>query len=246
MIKEKSVRWRMPTPFSEGLVLNPGYVKDASSKVNKIFLDFMKREDIHTQEIRLPFQYNEIADFISKDFNQKVTEARLDCLVKNCSSYQEYLERLPNEMKKKIQMSWKFIQKDLKLKFGEYKNFKEIFEYKTQGSLQYKGLKNHPRIEALVKNNENITFLTLETENEIKSIVFYIPGVFEHHFYDFFSIDDSIPTLILHQQAIIQFFESSGERLHFFNQTAKVEEFIDLGYTMRKQLFVQLRKSVHS
>ena len=243
---EKKVRWKIPGTSKEGIVFAPEYSKYGVIKAYEIYDNYIAREDIHSQELCISTAYDEMENLTKETFTHKKHYEQVDCLVKNCGNYLEYLSGLDTEVQKEIKVNWKKIHKSEQLKIGEYKNFKEIFEYKENGPAQYRGLKSHPKALKYVKNQSNVTYLTLENADEVKAIIFYLKGSAHHSFYEILPIDEKLPKTIFHQQAILNFFEDSGsDRLHCLNDNSNVEEFQKIGYSIRKELFLSATKSNH-
>ena len=243
---ENHVRWKIPGSSQEGVVFNPKYIRHAAKKASKIFSEFLDRKDVHTQELQFSTAYSDLADSLSETYTEKRSSSIFDALMKNKSSYAEFIDFLPTQMGTKIKQSWRYAQKSLQFKMGEYSEFREIFEYKKKGALQYKGLKNHPRIELYNSDPERTSYATFEDDQEVHSIVIYIKGVGGHAFYDIFSINDEVPLLLQHQQAIMQFFEDEkASKLHYLSPPEDPEMLTDLGFTLKSQIFLKMKKPVY-
>lgn len=243
--KENIIRWKIPGSSKEGVVFDARYIRYAANKASSLFKQFISRADVHTQELCFSSAYGDLSESLKEHFTEKRSEVLIDALVKNRDSYADFLANLPSSRAKEIQNSWKLIQKSLALKMGEYKNFKEIFEYKKKGALQHKGLKSHPQLKIYLGDKHNIKFLTLEDDIEVHSIITYFQGTSGHCFYDFFQISPDISESILHQQAILNFFEDNeSSKLHFLgvkSQDSNVE-LEGLGFTTKNQTYLKMKK----
>jgi hypothetical protein len=243
---EKKVRWKIPGTSKEGIVFAPGYSKYGVEKAYEIYDTYIAREDILSQELCISSAYDEMENLTRETFTHKKHYEHVDCLIKSCGSYVEYLASLDPIVQTEVKSYWKKIHKSEQLKIGEYKNFKEIFEYKENGPSQYKGLKSHPKALKYVKNQSNVTYLTLENSNEVKAIVFYLKGNAHHSFYEILPLDENLPMNVFHQQAILNFFEdSSSDRLHCLNDNSEIEEFRRIGFSIKKELFLSATKPSH-
>lgn len=242
----RSVQWKIPGVLKEGIVFDPKYSKYAGEKATEIFNEYLEREDVYAQAIRYSgFEpaLNKIQ--IPSDISDQ-EDIIIDCLVKNRGSYQEFFESLSEKLQKQIKNSWKFVQRDLAYKMGEYSRLKDAFEYKDQGAGQYKLIKNHPIIKRYQSEQAEVTYLTLETSYEVKCLVLFIKGKGIHGFYDIINIqDEMLPEIIPHQLAILKFFEDEGcNRLHFLGEITFKELFVDLGFTFKKQHILSAQKKL--
>lgn len=243
---ENHVRWLIPGSAKEGVVFNPKYIRHAAVKASKIFQDFLKRPDVHTQELYFSTAYDDLANSLTDSYTEKSSDDVYDALIKNKSSYAEFIDSLGLDTSKQIKRAWRYAQKELQFKVGEYLDFREMFEYKKKGALQYKGLKSHPRLDIHVSDSGRTKFITFEDAHEIKSIVIYISGISGHSFYDIFALDDSIPEILQHQQAIMQFFEDDqASKLHYLESSSSSEILKDLGFTFKKQIYLKMKKPVY-
>lgn len=245
-VVEKDIRWKIPGTSKEGIVFAPGYSKYGVPKAYEIYDTYLNREDVNSQELCISSAYDEMESLTQTSFTHKKHYERVDCLIKNCGNYVEYLSTLDEKAQYEIKSNWKKIHKSDKLKLGEYANFKEVFEYKKNGPNQYKGLRSHPKAIKYVKNQTNVTFLTLESAEEVKAIIFYLKGNAHHSFYEVLSLDDSLPNTVFHQQAILNFFDDEeSDRLHCLNNESTIESFKEIGYSITKELFLSAKKPNH-
>lgn len=245
-VNENHVRWVIPGSLREGVVFNPKYIRHAAKKASKIFTDFLSRKDVHTQELSFSTAYEDLAISLDESYTEKRSERVYDALMKNMSSYGEFLEHLPAKVNLKIKQAWKTAQKSQTLKMGDYQEFREIFEYKKNGALQYKGLKHHPALDLYFSSESRTKFMTFEDSADVHSIVIYLKGVSGHSFYDIFQIKDSVPDQLLHQQAIIQFFEDeSASKLHFLGKHETQENLEELGFTLKNQIYLKMKKPTY-
>lgn len=243
---ENHVRWLIPGSAKEGVVFNPKYIRHAASKASKIFQDFLQRPDVHTQELHFSTAYDDLAASLSESYTERSSENISDALIKNKASYAEFLDAQSSEAAKKIKMAWKYAQKTLQFKMGEYSDFREMFEYKKKGALQYKGLRSHPQLEIHLSENGRTKFITFEDDQEVQSIVIYISGVLGHSFYDIFCLNEDVPEILQHQQAIMHFFEDEkASKLHFLGSCRSNEFLAELGFTLKKQIYLKMKKPVY-
>lgn len=245
-INENHVRWLIPGSLREGVVFNPKYIRHAANKASKIFSEFLSRKDVHTQELSFSTAYEDLALSLDETYTEKRSVRVYDALMKNESSYGNFLNHLPTTVNLNIKQAWKEAQKSLSLKMGDYQEFKEIFEYKKNGALQYKGLKTHPALDIYLSTEGRTKFMTFEDDTEVHSIVIYLKGVCGHAFYDIFKIKDSVPDKLLHQQAIMQFFENEeSSKLHFLGHDPGTENLEELGFTLKNQIHLKMKKPTY-
>lgn len=238
---EHEIKWSIPGSSNEGVIFEPLYVKYAAPKIKKIYNEFFSREDIYSQNLILSEAYSQVNQMLD---NAKSTPLNApETLVKNCSSYEEFLSKLPDEIQDQIKSDWKKIYKDYSLKMGDFSSFKEAFEYKSKGSKQRKELRSIQSIQKYIKLEENINFLTLESNDELKAFIFFVHGNGINCFYDIFVLDEKITEEIAHQVAILKFYESSkSNRLYYLGETSKLEDLCALGFTKRNQLLIKASK----
>ena len=236
---EYSLKWSIPGKSNEGVVFSPRYNSHANREINKIVENLFERQDIIGQSITLSDAYND--DSFSK-INKEIIN---NSLVKNCSNYQEYIEKKSPDVKKNIKKSWKNIQMTNDIKLGDYKKFKEAFEYKSQGSKQFMELKKNKTVSNYIGlDNEEVIYLTFEDPEKLKSIVFFIKGKNSNAFYDFISLDNSIPEETIHQLAIMKFYDlENSNKLIFLNKSEHNEHLSNLGFTMKTIYTIEKEKS---
>lgn len=221
--KKKFIHWSTPTANHEGIILEPQYFKIGIEKGWKLINEYQAREDIQGQDLVVPFLYSE---FLNTHTEAESFES-IDTLIKNKKNYQEYISDSP--IKKDVLKLWKENQH---LKLGAYSSFKEIFQYKNSGLEQYNQIKNEVKNLLCLKN----TFLTLEDEEKVHAIVFYIKGHAHHAFLHFLKIDPSLPDALLLQMGIMHFYEDDAERLHLLKAPTNIELYKEAGFTLKKGL----------
>lgn len=232
--KIKKANWLVPGSFKEALVFEPRYKNMAIMKASNIFEEFLKREDIKGQTLRFGQAYSELPQNFHGHLQSSTERIIPDTLVKNQSGYKEYLDSLSAQTKNEIINNWRSLHTQSFI-LDENDIFKEIFAYKNSGAKIYKRLKNDDRIKKYLKLNT--TFYTLEKEKTLIGIVFLIKGTGHHYFYDFISLTDEINPTILHQMAIMNFYErEDSNRLHLLFEPKDHTYFTQVGFTFRKQI----------
>lgn len=239
---EKSVSWFIPGAHKEGIVFAPEYSKYAKDKTLEIFKEYDERKDIYAQNLRFSDAFETILpnqdQFTHKD------EIIIDALIKNKASYEDFYLSLKQSTQKQIKNAWKFVARDLAYQMGMYKNLKDVFTYKERGAEQYRQLKDHSLFKKYNPEHLNLTFVTLETAHEVKSIMLFIDGHGINCFYEFLNLSEDIPEIVPHQLAIVQFFEHERcDRLHYLGEITNRNFFLDLGYTYRKQQLLKMTKN---
>src|SRR5690606_29403298 len=157
--------------FGEGLTFDPMYVKAGLLTTNKILGEYQRRDDIQKQSLTFYQAYSELEANITHIKNKKervITHA----LIKSKASYQEYLKELPKPVFQKVKSLW--IEANKNFTLGEFTNFKEIFEYRSDGSKLLNSLKKLPKFQKI--KDLSVTYLTLEKEKDIFAIVCVIKG----------------------------------------------------------------------
>jgi hypothetical protein len=240
---EYSIQWSIPGSLNEGIVFEPMYVKHACEKAKKILHKLFERKDIYTQNLIYCDAYLEMNNLTQSKNSTHISKTIPETLVKNRASYEEFVQKLPREIQAKVKTSWKKLYKELEFKMGDFTNFKESFQYKSKGSLQYKELKKHPKIQKYIKLEEEIHFLTLESANEVMAFIIFIKGKGINSFYDILILDDVISETIAHQVAILKFYEKTEcNRLHYLGDISETNSFLDLGFTQRNQYQLTIKK----
>lgn len=243
--KIKKANWQMPGSLREGVIFEPMYSKMAIGKTQNIFNEFSCRDDIQLQSLRFSKAYADISETLGFKSNLKNEKTIPDTLVKNQTSYEAYLNSLPTDTQKEIKTEWKAIHKN-QYKLGEYENFKDVFAYRENGAQTYKAFKVNPKINKYIK--ENTQFLTIETNDHILAIIFFIKGHGHHYFYDFLKVNEQasngLSDLILNQFAIMKFYErEDSNRLHLLSQKVDLDLFKKQGFTTRDQIELSVVKS---
>jgi hypothetical protein len=239
--KIKKANWQMPGSLNEGVIFEPMYSKLAIEKTENIFNEFSSRSDIQVQSLRFSKAYANLSNTVGFKSNLQNEKTIPDTLIKNQASYEDYLDSLSNEVKNDIKNNWKLIHKN-NFKLGEYNKFKEVFAYRENGAATYKALKVNSKISKYIKEDSH--FLTIETEESILAIIFFIKGNGHHSFYDFIKLNDSLDDLILNQYAIMKFYEKEdSNRLHLLMNKDNLELFKKQGFTTRDQIELSVVKS---
>ncbi len=234
---QKSVRWQIPGRLKEGIVFNPRYLNHASEKALAVLEEIFKREDILSQEITFSQTYQKIFEY-----SQSKTTHSLyvpDCLIKTHNSYADFFQSIDHEIQGEIKNCWKTIAHELKI--GEYKRLKSAFEYKTKGKEQYKTLKEALAKKYYALDNDQACFLTLENAQEVQLLIIYLAGHHHNAFYDIAYIHEDVNPILIHQLALMQFYQAPAQRLHFMGE-GEDERLYELGFTQREQLSLSLSK----
>ena len=101
------------------------------------------------------------------------------------------------------------------------------------------------QIKLYITQQHKVKFLTLEDESEVHSIIIYFQGTSGHSFYDFFQINTDFTEEILHQQAILKFFDDeSSVKLHFLGKKSEKSSkaLKELGFTVKNQTYLKMKK----
>ncbi len=240
---KKSAQWKIPGCLEEGIVIRPTYVKDAKDKTNKIFSHFQERDDIISQQLRFPKIMQTIIQMDQLQAPIQDSYSIPDTLIKNQSSYEKYLNSLNEDLAYKIKQSWRSVQKEYQFKLGEYDSFKECFTYKKSGAVQYKELKALPALQKYLKSEQPVYYLTLESADELLALVVFSPGRSGNSFYEIIQTCNECPQILLHQLAIIKFYDfEAGHKLHCINPGTDKELLLELGFTKREQVFIKVAK----
>lgn len=239
--KIKKANWQMPGSLNEGVIFEPMYSKMAIGKTQNIFNEFSKRDDIQLQSLRFSKAYADISDTLGFQSNLKNEKTIIDTLVKNQASYEAYLNSLPKEIKDDIQNKWKQVYKN-NFELGDYSNLKDVFSYRKDGANTYRTFRNDPRVSKYL--NEKTQFLTIEKDNSLLAILFFIKGHGHHSFYDYIKISDELDDIILNQYAIMKFYEKEDiNRLHLLLSSKNTVLFKQQGFTTRDQIELSVVKS---
>ena len=233
----KSAKWIIPGNNQEGVTFSPKYIGHAKDSIGEVLKDLICREDIISQEICYSELYGEV---FGKEESHKSIQI-LDSLVKNQQSYREYIQGLTPEVSKRIMGLFKKYHSEYKI--GDYSSFKKMFEYKSNGAKQYKELRKSPQFS--LKRDENIptTYMTLEDHEEVKAIVLIEQGSQGNIFYSIPYFQEDIELEILHQLAIMKFYElDGGHKLHFQGSYESLEIFNNFGFTTRNQIILTQNK----
>lgn len=232
-VKRKEIVWRSPTSSQEGVVFAPGFLKGGLAKTAEIVEEYNNREEVSQQELMVGDEIFGNAKLLpAPELNR---ENIVNCLVKNRASYQEYLNHLSLESQKEIKALWRDVYRDKGCRIGEYLNFKECFEYKKQGSCQYKELKKNKEISSYIQLAD--MFLTFESPDEVFGLVFVFHGSPGQIFFKTYSLREEIKNGLLVQAAIMRFYEErEASKLRFLERAAYSKQLAAWGFT---------HKSVH-
>lgn len=232
--KIKKANWLVPGSFKEAIVFEPRYKNMAIMKASNIFDEFLNRDDINGQTLRFGQAYSELPEKFHGHLQSSNEKIIPDTLVKNQAGYKEYLDSLKTQTKNEIVNNWRSLHTRSFI-LDENNIFKEIFAYKNDGAKVYKRLRNDKRIRKYLKLNT--TFYTLEKDKCLLGIVFLIKGTGHHYFYDFVLLSDNINPSVLHQMAIMNFYErEDSDRLHLLFEPTDHTYFTQVGFTFRKQI----------
>lgn len=230
--KEKSLIWSMFGENYQGVVFEPKYSSVGIESTKKLVQEYNERADINFHFLKIDKKDSEQLNSLEPIKCQ--TEKLIDGLIKNQDSYQDYLSSLIPAVQKHIKNLWKSLYQNPNFKMGQYSIFKDCFAYKPAGLGQYNDAKKNPRLEIYKKFCDS--FYTLETNEEVKAILFFIKGKANHVFCDFYAFDQDIDKDLLIQASILSFYENrEWSHLHFLNQSREINRFKDLGVRLMNQ-----------
>jgi hypothetical protein len=230
--REKSLIWSMQGDHFQGLVFDPNYLKEGIQKAKTLINEYNARDDINYHFVKINARNTQ--DLIALNPLKTQKEQILDGLIKNEDSYEDYFKSLSPAIQKHIKNLWKDIYQEPRFKLGEFSSFKDCFSYKTNGHKQYQELKNSEKLE-LYKNFTD-SYYTLETNEEVLAIIFFIKGKSDHVFCDFIALNRDIDKDLLIQVCIMNFYDNMDyTHLHFLNQARELNRFIDLGVRLKEQ-----------
>lgn len=237
----KSAKWQIPGQARVGMAFAPQYQRHAKDAIQKVFDELDEREDILSQEIHFSKRYADCFDIKKAENYQHIKV--LDSLIKNKDHYQDYLSSLDQNLQANIFKGFKALQKDLKYKMGEYDHFKESFAYKSLGAKQYKELKENTHIKNNVNSESPYKILTFENEEEIKAMILLIPKQDGKAFYHIIKTDSSIKPILLHQLAIMNFYElSETHKLQFSGEIQDLESLEALGFQLKEYMTAKYQR----
>lgn len=240
---KKKIFWKIPGTQDDGIIFDPHYVKYASEKTNKIIHEYIEREDILEQSFHYTEAYSQITDQLTRSRENLVEMKNPQMLIKSKPCYKDYLASLEEDQSKAINKLWRDLELKFEYKLGEYKNFKDIFAYKKEGAKQYKELKLNPLFAKYLQLENEIKYLTLETDHNVTAIAIMINGQSQHLFYDFLILDQDIESMIMHQISILSFYETNGyERLHFLGTKKVPNIFMKMGFSFQRQYILNINK----
>lgn len=237
--RTKEIVWSSPTSSKEGVVFEPAFLKGGLAKTAEIVEEYNKREEVLRQELMVGDEIFGNAKLLpAPELNR---ESIVNCLVKNRPNYQEYINALPPEAQREIKKIWKDAYRDQSWRVGEYEHFKECFEYKKNGSKQYKELRKDSKLAPYIRMAD--LFLTFESPDEVFAFVFVFHGRPGQIFFKPFSLSETLSgqsniEKLLIQAAVMRFYEDAqSSKLRFLEPTPYTRALADWGFT---------RKSVHT
>ena len=239
---EKSVEWNISKENYSGFVFDPQYIdgmKDASLKaIKKLY----KGKEVIEQKLYFDDQYQNT--FLLEDAEIKKTIIP-DSLVKNQSSYAEYMNALSLEAKKEVKALWKVIYQDPEIKYGDYDNLKDIFAYKDLGASQYKELKGKKIIQKYQNMECSKSYLTLENSYEVLAIVIFTSGHQGNAFFEIVHGDQHFSNKMFIQMGILKFYEDQNTTYLHALHTHINDELYKFGFTPKNQLAISTSLKRH-
>lgn len=235
-VKPKIAKWQTSFSFGEGLTFDPMYIKPGLLTTNKLINEYQKREDIQGQRLTFYQAYNDLEQSLNNVTNKK-ERIIAHTLIKSKASYKDYLLGLKDETQEKVKKSWKMANSLYTI--AEFTHFKEVFQYRKDGANLLSALKKLPDF-SKIKDHE-VTYLTLEEDNEILAIIMLIKGHHGNYFYNFCLLKLDLDQVILHQIAILHFFEKEdANKLHPMKGVSDLAFFQEMGFTTRKQWYIEI------
>ena len=133
---------------------------------------------------------------------------------------------------------WREFYKD-EMKLGEYSSLKDIFSYRKDSLDTYKKLKTDPLFKKY--SLQDCSFLTIEKENKVQAIIFFIKGFGHHFFFDYLKLDNTLSELIISQLCIMKFYETEeSDRLHPLGSSRHAFQYEAQGFTTRSQIHLSI------
>jgi hypothetical protein len=217
----------------DGIVFDPRYISHLAEGAQKVIEEFKDREDIQSQSIFFSDSHSKIQGVSSS--TKALEKVIPDVFIKNQSSYQDFFLSLSTELQKAIKENWKKVQRELSLEMGDYQSFKHTFLYKADGPIQYKELKNHPKLKKYVKEGNTTYFLTLESNKRISLLVILVAGSDGNSFYDILYQDKTISDIMIHQLSLMKFYECDEfNKLYFLGDSSQDDHLFSVGFTRKK------------
>lgn len=238
----RKLKWRIPGSLEEGVVFSPKYARHALEKTQSIFNELQVSKEVHSQELKYNSSFEKIDNQISQlNSISNVEEYSVpDSFLKSFNNYESYFSALETVTQTEVKKLWKMVYKDLGLDIKEYTSFKDCFSYKTEGSHQYKELRSLEKIKAYQKLDNKLYFQTLESKSKVFVVIIYIEGKNGHLFYDFLNIENHLSNEVIHQMAIMKFYDFENfYKLHTLTANLSKEDsesLIRFGYSSRKQM----------
>ncbi len=200
----KQVSW-LSLHSSEGpCVFDPKFKRSGKEKMISIFRESMNRSDFVAGEIS---HYNEIQDYEIGWNECFLTHKKmwiLGAYERNCKSYQDYLESLPQDITQEIKQDWKTLHKNLGIKLGDYPELKDAPALSIDDKTLDKLKKLNPQI------------LTFEKDSEVLGCLIMLKGKNGNYFFEPFVFEKSseplVSEVLYSQYALLKFFEFPDAR----------------------------------
>jgi hypothetical protein len=237
-LSTKKAYWKMPGSLNEGIIFQPMYIKDATTKTRSIFKEYLERKDIEVQSMCFSKALHELEDLKNESKASMIEKIIPGTLVKTANTYENYLSTLEDGLQTQIKKMWRSFYKD-EMKLGEYSSLKEVFSYRKGSNDIYKRLKS----DWIYKQykNEQCLYLTVEKDNSVLAIIFFIKGHAGHYFFDLFCIDNSVDELMLCQLTIMKFYElEDSSRLHLMKKSDSISLYQSLGFSLHSQIHMNV------
>ncbi len=235
----KKAYWKMPGSLNEGIIFQPMYIKDAKDKTKSLFKEYLDRKDIEIQSLCFSKALHELEEIKNESKASKTETVIPGTLIKTANSYENYLSSLSDEFQTQIKKSWRSFYKE-GMKLGEYSSLKEIFSYRKGANEVYRKLKSDWIFKQY--KHEQCLHLTVEKENSVLAIIFFIKGHGGHYFFDTYCLDNSVDELMLCQLTIMKFYEiEDSQRLHLMKRSESLPLYQNQGFS----LHCQIHMSVH-
>jgi hypothetical protein len=234
----KKAYWKMPGSLNEGIIFQPMYIKEAANNTKNIFKEYLDRKDIEAQSLCFSKALYELEGLKNESRASMVEKTIPGTLIKTANSYENYLSTLEDSLQTQIKKMWRSFYKE-ELKLGEYSNLKEVFSYRKGTNDVYKKIKSNPVFKQY--KNEKCIHLTVEKDNAVLAIIFFIKGHGGHYFFDTFSLDKSVDEMMLCQLTIMKFYEiEDSSRLHLMNKSDSISLYQSLGFSLHSQIHMNV------
>lgn len=224
---KKHARWRTPFSTNLGFIFEASYEKEGLETLLKSLEDLSKRDDIISQDLTLSPYFHKL-ELNLLNIKSNIDENKIHFLHKSYSSYQEYLKNLPSEEFKKVRSLWIEANKNYTLNY--FDSFKETFEYRGEEGIK---LHNLLKKDPIIKYSSFLktTFITVEENKSIKGLVLFYKGEKENAFYEIIRIDEAVGDILLHENAILHFYETKDVmKLHYLGDKSDFDFFATRGF----------------